>query len=199
MTKERHSSATSGFACRDSALALRHVAAPACRPPVHPAPPGERLRAGGSAKGQFPRNANSLTHPPFARPARFNLKPNLVATRSRDASAPRHGPHCLDARRIQAFEATQIFQLKDIILPRRTNTLTTRAAQGMREMIAGLVLVSAVVGMGAVAVTLALSLPIWAVVISYPVVCSLTLLTTAAVWSIRSRQSAGQPILRTQA
>ena len=50
-----------------------------------------------------------------------------------------------------------------------------------------------------IAVTLALSLPIWAVVISYPVVCSLTLLTTAAVWSIRSRQSAGQPILRTQA
>lgn len=84
-------------------------------------------------------------------------------------------------------------------MPRRTNTLTTRAAQGMREMIAGLVLVSAVVGMGAVAVTLALSLPIWAVVISYPVVCSLTLLTTAAVWSIRSRQSAGQQILRTQA
>lgn len=66
-------------------------------------------------------------------------------------------------------------------------------------MMAGMVLVSAVVGMGAVAVTLALSLPIWAVVISYPVVCSLTLLMTAAVWSIRSRQSSGQQMLHTQA
>lgn len=65
-------------------------------------------------------------------------------------------------------------------------------------MIAGMVLVSAVVGMGAVAVTLTLSLPIWTVVITYPVVCSLTLLTTAAVWSIRSRNAAGQPMLRTQ-
>jgi membrane protein implicated in regulation of membrane protease activity len=60
---------------------------------------------------------------------------------------------------------------------------------GMREMIAGMVLVSAVVGMAAVATTLALSLPTWAVVMTYPVVCSLTLLLAAALWSIRSRQS----------
>lgn len=56
-------------------------------------------------------------------------------------------------------------------------------------MIAGMVLVSAVVGMAAVAATLALSLPTWAVVMTYPLVCSLTLLLTAALWSIRSRQS----------
>ena len=56
-------------------------------------------------------------------------------------------------------------------------------------MMAGMVLVSAMVGMGAVAMTLALSLPMWTVVISYPAVCSLTLLLTAALWNIRSRQT----------
>ncbi|MDP3194734.1 hypothetical protein [Tabrizicola sp.] len=85
-------------------------------------------------------------------------------------------------------------------MPRRTNTLTAHTAQGMREMMAGMVLVSAVVGMGAVAMTMALSLPTWAVVMSYPAVCSLTLLMTAALFSIRSRQSApDQRALRTQA
>lgn len=84
-------------------------------------------------------------------------------------------------------------------MPRRTNTLTAHTAQGMREMMAGMVLISAVIGMGAVALTLALSLPVWAVVISYPAVCSLTLLMTAAVWSIRSRQSSGPQLMRTQA
>ncbi len=67
-------------------------------------------------------------------------------------------------------------------------------------MMAGMVLVSAVVGLAAVAMTLALSLPIWAVVISYPAVCSLTLLLTAALWSIRARQSVpSERTLRTQA
>lgn len=63
-------------------------------------------------------------------------------------------------------------------------------------MMAGMVLVSAIVGMMAVATTLALSLPIWTVVISYPLVCSLTLLLTAALWNIRSRQpiQAEQPL-----
>ncbi|MES2541489.1 MAG: hypothetical protein V4720_15915 [Pseudomonadota bacterium] len=56
-------------------------------------------------------------------------------------------------------------------------------------MIAGMVLVSAMVGIAAVATTVALSLPTWAIVLSYPAVCSLTLLLTAALWSIRSRQS----------
>lgn len=63
-------------------------------------------------------------------------------------------------------------------------------------MMAGMVLVSAMVGMMAVATTLALSLPLWTVVISYPAVCSLTLLLTAALFSIRARQSvqAEQPL-----
>lgn len=74
-------------------------------------------------------------------------------------------------------------------MPRPTHTLRESNTWGMREMMAGMVLVSAMVGMGAVAVTLALSLPLWTVVISYPAVCSLTLLLTAALWSIRARQS----------
>lgn len=63
-------------------------------------------------------------------------------------------------------------------------------------MMAGMVLVSAIVGMMAVATTMALSLPVWTVVISYPAVCSLTLLLTAALWNIRAREpvQAEQPL-----
>lgn len=63
-------------------------------------------------------------------------------------------------------------------------------------MMAGMVLVSAIVGMTAVATTMALSLPVWTVVISYPAVCSLTLLLTAALWNIRAREpvQAEQPL-----
>lgn len=66
----------------------------------------------------------------------------------------------------------------------------------MRKMMVGMVLVSALIGMAAVGMTLALSLPMWTVVISYPTVCSLTLLLTAALWNIRSRQTvrADQPL-----
>lgn len=66
-------------------------------------------------------------------------------------------------------------------------------------MIAGMVLVSAAVGMGAVAMTLALSLPMWAVLLSYPAVASLTLLLTAAMSSIRSRSLQAQRSLHTPA
>lgn len=63
-------------------------------------------------------------------------------------------------------------------------------------MMAGMVLVSAIVGMMAVATTMALSLPVWTIVISYPAVCSLTLLLTAALWNIRAREpvQADQPL-----
>jgi len=63
-------------------------------------------------------------------------------------------------------------------------------------MMAGMVLVSAIVGMTAVATTMALSLPVWTIVISYPAVCSLTLLLTAALWNIRAREpvQAEQPL-----
>jgi hypothetical protein len=57
-------------------------------------------------------------------------------------------------------------------------------------MLAGMVLVSAVVGMVAVAATLVLSLPTWMTLLAYPGVCSLTLLFTAALWSIRSDRAA---------
>lgn len=66
-------------------------------------------------------------------------------------------------------------------------------------MVAGMLLVSAVVGMAAVAATAALSLPTWVVVASYPAVCSLTLLLVAALWSIRHNQPArAEQLLRPQ-
>lgn len=58
--------------------------------------------------------------------------------------------------------------------------------QGVREMIAGQVLVSAVAGFAATVATVALSAPIMATLVTYPAVCSLTLLLTAAVWNIRA-------------
>lgn len=60
--------------------------------------------------------------------------------------------------------------------------------QGVREMLAGQVLVSAVAGMAATAVAAALSAPVLATMVAYPAVCSLTLLLMAAVWNIRSVQ-----------
>lgn len=57
-------------------------------------------------------------------------------------------------------------------------------------MIAGLVLVSAAVGMVAVVGGVMLSLPTWVVALSYPVICSLTLLLAAALWNIRLGQPA---------
>jgi hypothetical protein len=56
-------------------------------------------------------------------------------------------------------------------------------------MIAGLVLVSAAVGIIAISVMAAMSMPIWVVLLAYPAICSLTLLSAASVWSIRGGQS----------
>lgn len=61
-------------------------------------------------------------------------------------------------------------------------------------MLAGFVLLSAAIGVLAMGVTVALSLPAWMTLASYPAICSLTLLICAATVSIRSR--AGAP--RTQ-
>jgi hypothetical protein len=58
--------------------------------------------------------------------------------------------------------------------------------QGVREMLAGQVLVSAVVGLAAMVATVAVSAPILATLVAYPAVCSLTLLLMAALWNIRS-------------
>lgn len=57
-------------------------------------------------------------------------------------------------------------------------------------MLAGLVLISSAVGMIAVAATLALSLPTWMTLVAYPGTCSLTLLLSAAMWTIRNDPSA---------
>jgi hypothetical protein len=57
-------------------------------------------------------------------------------------------------------------------------------------MIAGLVLISAAVGMVAVVGGAMLSLPTWVIVLSYPMICSLTLLFAAALWNIRLGQPA---------
>jgi hypothetical protein len=57
--------------------------------------------------------------------------------------------------------------------------------QGVREMLAGQVLFSAVVGLAAVGATVVLSAPMLATLVVYPAVCSLTLLLMAALWNIR--------------
>lgn len=66
-------------------------------------------------------------------------------------------------------------------------------------MIAGMVLFSAVVGMVTVAAALAMSVPIWMALAAYPAVCSLTLLMTAALMTVRNRQTARSDILHSQA
>ena len=72
-------------------------------------------------------------------------------------------------------------------------------AWGIRQMIAGMVLFSAVVGMVTVAAALAMSVPIWMALAAYPAVCSLTLLMTAALMTVRNRQTARSDILHSQA
>jgi membrane protein implicated in regulation of membrane protease activity len=64
-------------------------------------------------------------------------------------------------------------------------------------MLAGLVLVSAVVGAVAMAMMFALSAPTWIALLTYSIVGSLTLLVTAALSSIRtSHQSQDAHLLR---
>lgn len=60
-------------------------------------------------------------------------------------------------------------------------------------MLAGFVLLSAAIGVLAMGATVALSLPAWMTLASYPVVCSLMLLICAATFSIRSRVEAPRP------
>lgn len=66
-------------------------------------------------------------------------------------------------------------------------------------MLAGTLLFSAVIGMVAVAATLVMSMPLWMTLLAYPAVCSLTLLLTAALISIRSGQTARQRGVATMA
>ena len=69
----------------------------------------------------------------------------------------------------------------------------------MRQMLAGMVLLSAMVGMLAVGLGLALSAPIWMVIAAYPAVCSLTLLATAVLITLRNGQAVRSEVPRPQA
>lgn len=66
-----------------------------------------------------------------------------------------------------------------------TSILIIHFAWGLREMLAGYVLLSAVIGTIFVGAIIALSVPVWIALVAYPVICSLTLLLCAAVWSFR--------------
>lgn len=67
-------------------------------------------------------------------------------------------------------------------------------------MIAGLVFFSAAVGMVAMIAAFALSFPAWVALASYPVICGLTLLFTAAILGMRGTEPAQDtPLLRPQA
>jgi hypothetical protein len=72
-----------------------------------------------------------------------------------------------------------------------TSILVKHFAWRLRQMLAGLVLLSAAIGMVVVGATVALSVPAWMALAAYPAICSLSLLICAAVWSIRT--TASQP------
>jgi len=57
-------------------------------------------------------------------------------------------------------------------------------------MLAGFVILSAAIGVVAMAATIALSLPTWITLAAYPAICSLTLLICGAAWSLRSTAEA---------
>lgn len=85
-------------------------------------------------------------------------------------------------------------------MPRGTSTLILFFAQGLKHMLAGMILMSAVVGLVAMGGAFALSVPTWMAIALYPVSCSLTLLIMAAILTHRSShtpQSAS--LLRQQA
>jgi len=85
-------------------------------------------------------------------------------------------------------------------LPRGASTLILFFAQGLKHMLAGMILMSAVVGLVATGGALALSHPTWVAIALYPATCSLTLLIMAAIVTHRSSH-ASQPgsLLRQQA
>jgi hypothetical protein len=73
-------------------------------------------------------------------------------------------------------------------------------AWGLKHMLAGLVLISAIIGLLATGSALALSAPTWAALLLYPCVCSLSLLMLAAVGNLRTGHEAkSNSMLRQQA
>lgn len=98
---------------------------------------------------------------------------------SRDAFTTLHRP----------VPGTQIHPSAATILPRYASSVILFFAWGLKHMIAGLVLVSAAVGLVAMAAAVFLSVPAWIVLVGYPVVCSLTLLLAATFLGLRSTQA----------
>lgn len=72
-------------------------------------------------------------------------------------------------------------------------------AWGLKHMLAGLVLMSAMIGLVAVSGALALSVPTWVALMLYPAVCSLSLLSLAAIGNLRTGSSRATAVLRQQA
>lgn len=72
-------------------------------------------------------------------------------------------------------------------------------ARGLKHMLAGLVLKSIFVGILATGSALALSLPGWLAVLTYPAACSLTLLTLALLAARSTDDAQTAPLLRQQA
>lgn len=65
-------------------------------------------------------------------------------------------------------------------------------------MLAGFIILSAAIGVVAMGATIALSLPTWITLATYPAVCSLTLLICAAVWNIRTTERTSHARLHRQ-
>lgn len=85
-------------------------------------------------------------------------------------------------------------------MPFATRNLNAFNARGLRQMLAGMVLLSMAVGLVAIGASLALAVPTWIALAAYPVVCSVTLLITAALWNLRtSAVGSNQPLARSQA
>lgn len=73
-------------------------------------------------------------------------------------------------------------------------------AWGLKHMLAGLVMMSGLMGLLVMAAAFALSAPVWMALALYPVSCSLTLLLMATIMNFRSaRPASGAPLLRQQA
>lgn len=85
-------------------------------------------------------------------------------------------------------------------MPRAARSLNAFNARGLRQMVAGMVLLSMAVGLVAIVAVVALSLPTWMAFVAYPVVCSMTLVLTAALRNIRTGEAAAnRQMVRSQA
>lgn len=87
-------------------------------------------------------------------------------------------------------QETQILPSVATILPRRACNLIVFFAWGLKHMLAGLVLLSAAVGLVVTGGAFTLAVPAWFALVLYPAICSLAMLTSAAIMALRAPQSA---------